>query len=68
MVFERCKVEISNLLATILEISHKRLLDSIKLGELHINRFPCPLEILSAFGQIFATLNAGRSDSKGTLH
>lgn len=55
------------LLAAILQIAHERLLDAIKLGQLHANCLTCPLQVLRALGEVLTSLDASGRDGKGSL-
>lgn len=58
---------ITNLLASVLEITNKPFLQALKLGDLQGQALARPLEILCALGQILSTFNTSRCGSKGTL-
>ena len=57
----------THLLAPVLKITHKRLLDSIELGKLHVDGLPRALKILSTLSEILASLNSGGGNSECPL-
>lgn len=57
----------TDLLATVLEITHERLLHTIELRELNVDSLASSLEILSTLGEVLPALDAGRGDRERTL-
>lgn len=55
------------LLATVLQITHKRLLDAIKLRQLDANCLARPLQILSGLSQVLTAFNASGGCSECAL-
>ena len=56
-----------NLFAAVLQIPHKRFLDTVELGKLHVDSLARPLEVLRALGEVLATLNSSGCHSKCAL-
>jgi hypothetical protein len=55
------------LLTAVLKVSHKRLLDTVKLCKLDIDGLSSALQILSTLCKVLATLNTCRGDGKRSL-
>ncbi len=55
------------LFTTVLQVTHKRLLDTVKFRKLDIDGLACPLQVLRTFGEILAALDTSRRYSEGTL-
>jgi hypothetical protein len=50
-----------------LQIAHKRLLDTVKLRQLHVDSLSRPLKVLGAFRKILAALDTSGSYGKCAL-
>lgn len=57
----------TDLLATVLEITHERLLHTIELRELNVDSLASSLKILSTLGEVLPALDAGRGDRERAL-
>ena len=55
------------LFASVLQIPHKRLLDTIELRKLNVNSLSGALKILCTFCKILSTFDTSRGNSEGTL-
>lgn len=56
-----------DLLATVLEIAHERLLHAVELGKLHADGLAGALEVLRALRKVLAALDPRRGNGKCPL-
>lgn len=59
--------ELFHLFTAVRQIPHERLLDTLKFCKLNIDRLAGALQVLGAFGQALATLDACRRHGESTL-
>lgn len=61
------RIRLSHLLTTILQVSHKVLLNSVKLCELYADSLSSAFKVLRALREVFSTLDSRRRDGKCPL-